>query len=138
MTLTFLPKVLRLTGVMGIALLFASADVLPQEACGRKCGKERWGVQTLSDMDADAVNFSPKSTSVDWLISQPAPEHLTDRRIPPIETQVFQVNALLIGFKGEHDDGDFQIVIADPSSPSETMIVERGDPTCQGVCSSTR
>jgi hypothetical protein len=129
---------LLVAGVMVIALFVVSGDSSAQQVCGRKCGKERWAIKTLSDPDSASVNLTPKSTSVDWLISQPAPEHLADKRIPPIETQVFQVSALLIGFKGEPDDGDFHIVIADPALQSETMIVEIGDSSCQGVCASIK
>src|SRR5262249_46031848 len=58
----------------------------------------------------------------------------------------YTVHARLVGYKIEFDpkkttdpgDHDFHIVIANPSNPSETMIVEIPDSACSGVCSSPK
>jgi hypothetical protein len=105
-------------------------------ACGPHCGTERWAVKTLTDADHASVQMQPKTTSVSWLTSQDAPANLPeDNRLPPIETQTYQVQAQLVGFKHE-TDRDFHIVIADLNEPTLTMIVEIPDPECGDVCAS--
>ncbi len=113
--------------------------IAPQQInCGAPCGEERWAVKTLTDADAARVNFSPQSTTVDWLVSQSAPGYLpADARIAPIETQTYAVRARLVGFKLE-EDRDIHIVIADLDNSSETMIVEIPSADCSGVCASPR
>jgi hypothetical protein len=100
------------------------------------CGTERWEVKTLSDEDATCVNFTPKQTTVSWLVSEQVPERLPEQsRSGTIECQVWQVTGKLLEFKAE-DDGDFHIVIADLERPDLTMIVEIPDPECSGACAS--
>ena len=108
----------------------------PGIVCGQQCGIERWEVKTLSDPDSSAVNFSPQEATVAWLVSlrQPLLSHSTPR-LAPIETQVFQVTAFLIGVS-EEEDRDFHIVIADLDDPSKTMIVEIPSSICSGACAS--
>ena len=104
--------------------------------CGAPCGTERWAVKTLSDADAASVNFSPRSTTVAWLTSQPAPSVLpADSRIAPLELQAFTVRAQLLAIK-EESDRDFHILLADLNDPSATMIAEVPSQNCSGACAS--
>lgn len=114
----------------------AAQQELP--ACGTYCGTERWSVKTLSDADRDKVDFTPKETTVGWLVSQEHPaQSPADQRIGPVETQTYKVRARLISYKPE-EDGDFHIVIADVEDPGKTMIAEIPSPDCAGACASAR
>lgn len=107
-------------------------------SCGMPCGEERWQVKTLMDQDASKINFAPQTTTVGWLVSQPAPGSLPqDSRIAPIEMQTYSVHANLVGFKLERDH-DIHIVISDLENPSETMIVEIPSKDCASACASPR
>ena len=130
--------VLLLATAVVVGLYYARQWVGPGPGvvCGEPCGKERWEVKTLSDADSRGVNFSPQEATVAWLASQPAPGRLlSDRRLAPLETQVFRVPAILVGLK-EEDDGDLHLVIADMNDPSRTMIVEIPSSSCSGACAS--
>jgi hypothetical protein len=108
----------------------------PRSACGVHCGSERWAVKTLSDEEAACVNFTPRHTTVSWLVSQDVPMRLPEQsRSGTIECQVWKLTGHLLEFKAE-DDGDFHIVLADLEKPDLTMIVEIPDPSCVGVCDS--
>jgi hypothetical protein len=108
----------------------------PGSACGIHCGTERWAVKAISDEEATCVDFTPKHTTVSWLVSQPVPERLPEQsRSGNIECQVWELTGQLVEFKAE-DDGDFHIVLADLEKPALTMIVEIPDPNCAGVCDS--
>jgi|GEM_PF-3863978 len=104
-------------------------------ACGVYCAKERWAVKTLSDGAAHDVDMTPRTTTVSQLVAQAAPTVGSNERVPPLETQVYTVQATLLGYRQETDH-DFHIVIADQSNAADTMIVEIPDPACTGVCSS--
>ena len=113
-----------------------SPSPIVQPPCGVHCGTERWAVKTLTDETAGCVNFTAKRTTVSWLTSQPAPQHLPeDRRLPNVECQVWQVSGRLIQFKSE-EDGDYHVVLADLEVPDTTIIVEIPDTTCASVCDS--
>lgn len=91
---------------------------------GIKCGVERWPVKTL----ADNPKFGPAiPTSVSELIGLKAPNETVLKRAEskrfPSETYLYAVDALIMGFKLE-SDGDFHIVIANPTNESQTMIAE--------------
>jgi hypothetical protein len=107
-----------------------------RSTCGLHCGTERWAVKTLSDVEAACVDFTPKHTTVSWLLAQEPPEHLREQaRSGTIECQVWELTGRLEEFK-EEDDGDFHIVLADLEKPDLTMIVEMPDPSCANVCDS--
>lgn len=100
------------------------------------CGEERWSVKTLSDPDADSVNFGPEGTTVDSLSSLSRPTSLpANGRIAPTELTVFRITALAEQMKLE-DDRDIHLVVGDPSDSTHTMIVEFPDPACAGAISS--
>jgi hypothetical protein len=102
------------------------------------CGVERWAVKTLSDPKAGEVNFTPKDTSIGRLRNKPDP-HTTSStpRLDGVEETTYRVKARLVEFKRE-DDHDIHLVIAVPSSPSKTMIVEFPDTSCNGAKDSAK
>lgn len=105
------------------------------QTCGVHCGTERWDVKTLSDKQSSKVNPTPKLETVHNLRLLPRPRgRLTGRR-EGIETTVFKVQAILVGYKNEADR-DFHVIIADLESPDETMIAEIPDAACAGACAS--
>jgi Bacterial Ig domain len=93
------------------------------------CGKERWSVKTGTDQDADLVNLgSVNPTTVADLISRVPPDPIPKTsRVPPVETKVWRVDAVLTGYKRE-DDSDYHLVLTD--SAQNTMIVEIAHPDC--------
>lgn len=96
-----------------------------------KCGVERWNVKTLGDSAAAHLSYKPKSTSVIALRGLAAPSLTGTTPRQPAERQAYRVNALFIGYKLEADR-DIHTVVADPSDPKATMIVELPDSTCLG------
>src|SRR5713226_8909353 len=60
-------------------------------ACGVHCGTERWAVKTLSDEQVACVDFTPKQTTVSWLVSQQPPERLPESRSGTVECQVWEL-----------------------------------------------
>jgi len=45
--------------------------------CKDGCGAERWNIKTLTDDNADSIDFSPKEKSIQWLRSRTRPPHLS-------------------------------------------------------------
>ena len=107
-----------------VVTLTRAASAAPTTAVGATCGVERWAVKTLSDGDASRVNLIPIDTSVIQLRGLRAPASLpAASRIAPTELTVFRLTARAVQMKLE-DDRDIHLVIADPSDPTATMIVE--------------
>ncbi len=105
---------------------------------GAQCGAERWRVKTLSDAAAIAVDFSPQSTTVNALRNLAAPDTLPDEdRGAPTELTVFTMQVSVQEMKLE-EDHDFHVVVADPSTPGDTMIVEFADTACSGAIASAQ
>jgi hypothetical protein len=104
-------------------------------------GSERWAIKTLTDPDADSVDFAhPDTTRVAILAAQdPAPVHITSStpRLP-LEKVVYRVTVRLVKAKieesGDKGDEDIHLVIADPTPHGEplgqTMIAEFPKPGC--------
>jgi hypothetical protein len=91
------------------------------------CGEERWNVKTLQDAAAGAVNFTPKTTTVDTLRHLPVPVAHVGPHMPRLagsERQTFKVTAQLVKMKLE-EDGDVHLVIAALRRRSHTMIVRQ-------------
>jgi hypothetical protein len=112
------------------------AGAAPAQTCGTHCGTERWTVKTLTDADRSHVTLTPVATTVNQLRALATPvQRPADARVAPTELTTFTIHAVLIGWKLE-GDRDFHLVIADPATPSETMIAEVPSSTCDHVCSS--
>ena len=108
-------------------------------ASADQCGSWRWSVKTLSDPQAGRVSFSPVARTISQLrgLHPPAGLKASTPRSAPTETQVYRVRARLKEYTREADH-DFHVVVAAPSSPSMTMVVEVVDPTCPGARDSAR
>lgn len=144
---------LRETNLLLVLSLLAGPTFGQAGTCGMKCGQERWAIKTLTDNNAETVgNAASQDTTVTELIGETAPTKLTESRAP-LEMKRFHLTALIIGWKIEaatsaenfgkkasastsFPDHDFHIVIADPSTTNNQMIIEVPDPQCEAVCSS--
>jgi hypothetical protein len=94
------------------------------------CGVLRWPVKTMSDADAAAVNRTPKEATLATLIAFPAPTvRPQDGRANAIEKTEFGVSGNITKW-GLESDGDFHLVLADGSNPSQTIVLEVPDTTC--------
>lgn len=108
-----------------IALLVSGSAVLA-------CGTERWPVKTGTDRDVGSVANFPTQTTVAQMGSVVAPARpglRPNSRFGPTELTTFQITGTLKVIKKEAD-GDYHMVIVDPTNPRATMIVEAPDPNC--------
>jgi|SRR5579872_3764237 len=124
---TVITAIFGAIAILALVGMFAYA-VWPQSKKA-VCGTERWAVKTLADPQGEQTAArSPRDTTVAQLTSFPAIDrktllHAPATRFPPAELTVYEVHAVMLGFKRESDD-DFHIVIADPKNLKDTMIVE--------------
>jgi hypothetical protein len=113
------------------AILGALALVVSGSAA-LACGTERWPVKTGTDRDAASVANFPTPTTVAQLgsVAPPArPGVRPNSRFRPTELTTFQITGILKLVKKE-TDRDYHLVIADPTNPATTIIVEAPDPNC--------
>jgi hypothetical protein len=122
---------------LSVAMLPRSA-ARPPSAHIAACGEERWPVKTLSDPREKLVNYKPHDSSIGRLRKKPLP-HVgpNTKRIEGAETTNYRVAARLVEMKLE-DDRDIHLVVAVPSAPAKTMIVEFPDTSCNGASSSPK
>lgn len=124
---------MRVTALISTLLTLAA----PCFSQSKPCGIERWPVKTLADSDgATVATRSAQVVTIEQLTSSTAPtraqlQKAVSTRFAPQEESVYEVKALLIGYKLESDK-DFHIVLADPADQSVTMIVE----IPSGMCAS--
>ena len=132
------PALLIPAFALSVALLPRSAAQPPSAHIAATCGEERWPVKTLSDPREKLVNYKPHDSSIGRLRKKPHP-HVgpNTKRIKGVETANYRVAARLVEMKLE-DDHDIHLVIAVPSAPKKTMIVEFPDTTCNGASSSPK
>jgi hypothetical protein len=109
-------------------------------------GKERWAVKTLSDDARGSVRMKAVKAGVADLWSKRKPASVGspgDTRLKPLELMTFRVTADLVKARFVDDpagadgkgggDRDYHLVIAAPTDPTKTMIVEFPDPQCVGA-----
>ena len=97
---------------------------------GSACGVERWAVKTLADSGAARLPTVARSSTVDAMTRIASPldtEHLGDR-VPPVETMLWHVRALLQGYALE-EDSDIHLLLLDPHTRAP-MIGEIPAPFC--------
>ncbi len=129
---------LLIPALLSVALLPRSAAQPPSAQVAAACGVERWPVKTLSDPREKLVNYKPHDSSIGRLRKKPHPHVGPDtKRIKGVETTNYRVAARLVEMKLE-DDHDIHLVIAVPSAPAKTMIVEFPDTTCNGAANSPK
>jgi hypothetical protein len=112
--------------ILGFIALLASG------CAALACGTERWPVKVGTDRDALKIANLPQVTTIAQLISIAAPAHPETRRsarFAPTKLTTFQIEGILRVIKQETDQ-DYHLVIADPTNPRVTMIVESPDPKC--------
>ena len=124
--------------VVGLLVIRGPGGTQPLAAGARTCGDQRWPVKTLSDPREKLVNYKPHDSSIGRLRKKPHP-HVgpNTKRIEGVETTNYRVAARLVEMKLE-DNRDIHLVIAVPSAPAKTMIVEFPDTTCNGASSSPK
>src|SRR5437867_12983810 len=96
-----------------VVLTLATSLVVPAPpaAAARTCGTERWAVKTLSDRDADKVDFQARRVTVRYLRTLSAPDIGPDSpRQRPYEFRTYKVRADLQRAELE-DDRDIHLVI---------------------------
>src|SRR5512132_1159937 len=133
-----LPALLIPVFAHSVALLPRSGAQPPSAHLPAACGEERWPVKTLSDPREKLVNYKPHDSSIGRLRKKPHP-HIgpNTKRIEGVETTNYRVAARLVEMKLA-DDRDIHLVIAVPSAPARTMIVEFRDTSCNGASSSPK
>lgn len=122
-----------------IAKLPPPLEALPPyqgQACGARCGVQRWAVKTLSDPMRDRVRMDPVRTTITQLGALPRPPRYPDfERIAPAEFQVWELDAYLVGWDNEADR-DIHLFLVDPDNFEARMVAEIPDPACAGACNS--
>lgn len=119
-------------------LLFSALSFAKIVPATQQCGTERWSVKTLQDTTLDQINFDHvEETTVREMTEWEVPDHKPETtRIKGIETTVWRVHAMLIGYKFDKKktaDGDFHVVFADHQKKNGhwvTMIGELPKPEC--------
>jgi hypothetical protein len=104
------------------AAVLASPPGAPASRVRLLCGVERWTVKTLQDRPR---LLPPRTTTIHFLVTRPAPTTLPDRRLP-FEYHVYTVVASVILIRPEAD-GDFHVVL---EQGQDHMITETPQPTC--------
>jgi hypothetical protein len=92
----------------------------------------RWDVKTLSDQDAGKINFHPEKTTIRRLTNKRMKFPVKERPRMQQEFKTYEVTAR-IKFYSVADDGDLNLILADPRHPGETIIAELPDPDCDTV-----
>jgi hypothetical protein len=102
--------------------------------CG---GSQRWAVKTLSDTDADKVDYAaPSRKTIHFLITRPDPgAHKNSPRDPDgkhVELTVYHLVAVHLVEARIEDDGDIHLVIGNHVTAAH-MIVEFPNTLCKGA-----
>jgi hypothetical protein len=108
-----------------------TAPVAPGPELATSPGKERWPVKTGTDADVTKVQPKIVPATVEEMIALPRPHDMAtpsrtypayqSHRASPVETTIWQVDAMIIALKLE-TDGDYHMVLQGASG--ETMIAE--------------
>lgn len=109
--------------LLALALLSSVASVQKPAYVPRHCGYFRWAIKTLSDKDTNLVTMQPQKSSVSELSRITPPQKFISHRLAPVEFQVYRVRGVIKRINLQRDY-DFHIVIADPDSLANSMIVE--------------
>lgn len=112
-------------------LLVVAATTLFPSSLSAQCGVERWPVKTGTDSDAGLVDLTTATHTTIATLTQlpnPNPHHvLSNNRLQPTETTVWEVDAVLDVYAKE-PDSDYHLAIKDDAGRS--MIAEIPDPNC--------
>ncbi len=85
----------------------------------------------MADPDAARIDTVPMASSIAALGALPIPElaYPSNGRIPPHEFRVYQVRAVVEQILTE-SDGDWHLVLRDPTASDATLIAEIPSPLC--------
>ncbi len=99
--------------------------------CG---GTERWSEKVLVDALESTINFTPVSTTINYLVNivTPAPS-TTMPRYAGVEDKTYKV-ICNVTLKKDETDNDYHLVLSDGTN---TMIGEIPDPVCSAAASSS-
>ena len=96
---------------------------------GSACGVERWAVKTGTDSQAASVSLVPHRTTITALRALAASGGGWSRE-SPTETTLWELKDVVLTELRLEADSDEHLVLADPSSSTDTMIVEVPYPSC--------
>lgn len=118
-----------------LAATFAGASNLPSHSGqSTKCvGVQRWEVKTLQDETAAQINFTPKTISLNDILSKVKTADWSlakDNMRQQDEFQVFSVTGK-IPFVNTEGDGDIHIELMDETNPDLHLVAEIPNPDCE-------
>lgn len=92
--------------------------------------RSRWDVKTLTDKDAEKINFTPVETTISELLNI-IPEKTIEFSTPRfgVEFTTCRVRCYIKKFK-EKKDGDIHLEITDIDDNTKIMLAEIPDPEC--------
>jgi hypothetical protein len=113
--------------ILIIAVIFTMTAFFVDNPCG---GKERWDVKTLADSCAKDINFNPKSSTIEKLISI-KPGRKIGNSTPRfgLEYNTFTITCKIREYRIE-DDGDKHLVLVSLIDSTKTMIGEIPNLAC--------
>jgi hypothetical protein len=122
-------KQARLMGLMafvaGACALAASVHAAPGRHAGTapsaaRCGGSLWRLKTFSDRDRNAVNMTPKSTTIGAIAQRPAPARIPTRRSTSFQKQVWQVAAQITRYW--RDGNELRLELYDHNSYMNAVV----------------
>ena len=116
---------------------FAQSEDDEQERSPQCGGVERWSIKVFTDNLANTIDYTPKPTSIAYLVAKPRPfisDYYTLPRYQPIEDSTYSVTCN-ITIKKTESDNDYHLVLSDGV---HTMIGEIPDPACSAASTSPK
>lgn len=104
------------------------------EECG---GKERWDVKTVQDKESEKIRWTPIASNIKTLraLTQVYPAKFDKSKRYGFEFNTYQIDCKIVKYLSE-DDGDYHLVLVDPTDSTKTIIGEIPNPTCERVAKS--
>lgn len=94
-------------------------------------------MKTLTDRDANRVDFTPRRTTIRELGRlTPPSKRPYDRRAGVAERQLFCIEAWIVEPPRPQEDGDLHVALQQVGDTTARMLVEIPDVRCATVCSS--
>src|SRR6266481_6802994 len=91
-----------------------------------QCGTERWNVKTLQDPAGLQIMSTAQPVRRPTIrafgqLTRPTALQLHNGRVPPIETTIYEIDAVLVGWMMETNDSDYHLLLSDPAHANATM-----------------
>jgi hypothetical protein len=108
-----------------LAASFATAAIAGtaggrQAPSAAACGGPLWRMKTLSDLDRNKVQLSPRGTTIGAILQRHAPSVLPRRRSTPFQKQTWEVPAQIISFR--RDGNELRLQLFDDRSYMYAVI----------------